>query len=298
MSEILFEDAFDYEELLDGISEAVTNYQAAVEEAGVDFHNLPEEGITVEQRNIMSGFNSDVFVPDALKLTEDVFELTLADGFKELESDYIDRQYAMDDFVGNEVGKRLFEIMNTVELREVLPDKTVAIVEVNANRGFDRGSEDNKGCYGLPINWLGHVVVDTEYEGPSEITNSYATPTGVDKRRIDYLGEPGSWTTFTQRGLERNEARIRIRPSYPVDPRRSMFDFTGSREVFEKRLGLIDTEEPLVFHEHAVLRGEYRICRAVVLLHDLSDWRAEDFVSGEELLQRSLDIDLGRTRAE
>jgi hypothetical protein len=287
MAELEFvEKAFDHDELLAGLEEAADNFGTALSALEDGALQRPT-GLSDDERTVMSELNPDVFIPNALLLTESVQEITSTEGYKETEPEYIEAQYAMDAFVGGAVAQNLFAVLNSADARAILPDRTVAVVEVNANRGFPRGAEDNKGCYGLPTNWLGHIVIDLNYEGVNMVEGR------DDRRRIDFLGEPGSWTTFGI-GLDRNAARIRIRPAYPAHPGRGSDTYYGApRDVFEKRLdpGLDDRTH--ANREHSVLRGEYRICRAVALLHDLTDWTPEDFVTRdmliEEMVQREMD---------
>jgi hypothetical protein len=221
-------------------------------------------------------------VPDALTLTEDAALIRTSPIFKKTNADgYLEEQYVFDVSVGKAVARNLFAVTNSAEMRELLPDHAVALFEVNANRGFPRGREDRAGCYGIRQGFLDHVVIDTYYLG-SRALASYKE----QDRRIDYLGEPGSWTTFGK-GLERNAARIRIRSSYPLvqdsyspPSPRNAFLVHSNREP--------DRGSPYTPREPwAVLRGEYRICRAVAVLHDLTDWQDTDFQTAMDIIRRT-----------
>lgn len=242
-----------------------------------------------EERRAMAELNPDVFILGALKLTEDVRAITATQGFRETASEYIEPQYAMDSFVGDAVAQNLFAVANSVDARAVLPDRTVAILEVNANRGFPVGREDSAGCYGLPIDWLGHVVIDLDYDGADQIVGA------TDDRRIDYLGEPGSWTTFSDQALERNATRVRIRPAYPEHPKNTfhLSGGLGPQDIFKKRAGMATDEKGFIYPEYATLRGEYRICRAVALLHDLTDWETDEFVTALTIVEEEVRRDMG-----
>ena len=268
--------------LREGLEVAARQYDAALTMVGSDFFTR-EEGPTSEEKALFREFNPDIIIPNVLELTEDADEIASTEAFRRTAEDgYIERQYIFDVAVGRAVAENLFAVVNTDVNREVLPNQTVALFEINANRYFRRGGEDNAGCHGLPQSWLGHVVVDTYYMGQPALTSGKA-----QSMPIDYKGEPGSWTTFDE-GLERNAARIRIRPAYPLQAASYHPGDTAARDIYLRRMGLKEPQNAWERNhkEYSVLRGEYRICRAVALLHDLTDWKEDDFQSSEELWEQ------------
>lgn len=276
MSDLMFvEDGFSHEQLLEGLTDAAANYQALVDELGKGAVTR-REGLTNEERVLAEQLNPDIFIADALRVPEDMKAIVETEGFKRVESKHIEVQYALDDFVGRAVAQNLFAVVNSAEARAILPHRTVALFEVNANRGFPRGREDSMGCHGLPVDWLGYVAVDLDYEGANKLKANE-----LDSITIDYLGETGAWTT-SGRGIDRNAARIRIRPARPIENRHPYSMFPMPRDVFEKRAGLSVGEVNYLFPEWAVLSGEYRICRAVCILHDLTDWKPRDFMNKDQ----------------
>lgn len=281
------EDGFRHDQMLEGLREAAYNYGVLVEEVGEDAM-ARREGLTDNEIKVARRYNQDVFVPDALRIPEDTQVIMATEGFNELRPQCAEDQYAIDHFVGEAVARNLFAVVNSAEAREVLPDRTVALFEVNANRGFPRGEEDDLGCYGLPSDWLGYIAVDLNYLGSDELAKR-----NLEKMRIDYLGEPGAWTTLRlDPSIERNAARIRIRPARPIENRRAYSIYPMPRDVFEKRAGLSEEEVDSVYPEWSVLSGQFRICRAVCLLHDLTDWSPDDFIGKVQDIEAEMKAEL------
>lgn len=261
--------------LIRGIAEASRNYEAALEEIRPDILTLPG-GPSDDERRIIREINPDIYVPDVLDLTEVDEELFATQEVRqELERGYTEPRYAIDVAVGEAVAYELSRASRKAA-RDTLPQKAVAVVELNANRGFPRGYEDSLGCYGIRQNHLGHIVIDAYYHGSDEVSSSEKE----QKDRIDFMPEPGPGHSL---GLDRNAARILVRPAYPLlhDPTAHDIGQLVAREVYEARLrGQIDDKN--VHPPYSVLRGEYRICRAVAIVHELHDWHVEDFESRED----------------
>lgn len=287
-----FMDGVEPDKLLEGLEEAAQHYRDAVAEHGIDEAASPNPD--PDWRRSFSEANGDVFVPDALTLTEDEVVIMGTDLWKKTQKiGYVERQYVFDNAVGQGVAQSLWYAVNSERARRILPDHTVALFEVNANRGFTRGHEDNAGCHGLPQNWLGYIGVDTYYRGPADLNTRQGGETP-----IDYLGEPGGWTTSRLgASLERNAARIRIRPAHPIITTEAMplmwRDGDGPRGELVARQRLVageelgDDEQP-TFRNYAWLSGEYRIIRAVAILDDPDQWEPNDFLDKEALVKRRL----------
>lgn len=283
------DDGMRYELLLDGVRDASRNYASAMAE--IDPSALTRlGGPTDEETRFLGAENPDIIIPDALDLIEDTDEIFSSEAYKEAAAQgFVERQYAIDVAVGDAVAQNLWAVTNSAEMRELLPGRAAALFEVNANRGFERGWEDDAGCYGIPQHWLGHVVIDNAFLG-----EPVANTRKMQDAHMDYLGEPGSWTTDGA-GLNRNAARIRIRPTYPLIVR-SMMGGPGPREIYEARLA---GETKIGNHgyvprEWYTLRGEYRICRAVSVLHDLGDWAPTDFETSKDIIRRQMDEQIVR----
>lgn len=168
--------------------------------------------LSAEERQRIDELNPDVVISDVLDLSEDVGRIQIPAEFKTM---HYDREgtvpLSLGAAVGRAVAHTLHEVIQTSPgMRSLLPPRTVAIFEVNANRGFRVGFEEKSGCPGLPANWLGRVVVDTEYKGAAALADP-----AEQVRPIDYKGEPVSWATYDA-GLTRNALRVRVRPVYPA----------------------------------------------------------------------------------
>jgi hypothetical protein len=61
-----------------------------------------------------------------------------------------------------------------------------------------------------------------------------------------------------------------------------------AQAIFEARLNADSDSEGGARSEAIVLRSEYRICRAVSLGHDLSDWDVSDFESLDDVLASNM----------
>jgi hypothetical protein len=234
---------------------------------------------TSEHYQVEQAAHPDVVIHDVLGLTEDVSIITASAEFAtERKKGYVETQYALDATVGTVVAQELSSVINTPGARKLLPDKAVAIIEVNANRGFMPQYEDRAGCYGLQQGHLGHVVIDAYFAGPGAVNYSRNT----QDVRIDPMSELGSFPNPLE-GLPRNAARILVRPSYPL-----LAEISGRaspREIFLARLNpnqASDRVKSEMRDENIVIRGEYRFCRVVSLLHDLTDWQPQDFESLQE----------------
>lgn len=293
MSDLIHQsDGMRYELLLDGVRDATRNFASAITELDPDVLTR-REGPTQEETKFLRAENPDIIIADALDLVEDLDEIFSSEAYKKASAKgFVERQYAVDVAVGDAVAQNLWAVTNSAEMRALLPFRTAALFEVNANRGFDRGWEDSAGCYGPPLSWLGHVVIDSLFVG--EATSNTRR---MQEASLDYSGEPGSWTTDGS-GLERNAARIRIRPTYPL-LEHSRMGGPGPRETYEARVAGKSKigEHGYVPREWMTLRGEYRICRAVSVLHNLTDWQPSDFESSRDIIARQMDVQRAHRRA-
>ena len=277
MGEVVhIEDGIDYGLLMGGLAVAVDAYRTSV--ADDELEELMSEG--GPSRDCMArllGANPHVIVPDALLLTEDVGLIAQTESFRKEAAKWNhsdDMGYALSDAVGRAVAKNLHAVINSVEARDMLPDKTVAMIEVNVNRGFAVGREDAAGCYGIPQNFLGHVGIDAYFMGERSLRTRKE-----QKRVIDHQLEMSRWEP---NGLPRDAARIRVRPSYPLVKASLVGPYP--EESFAYWSG--NSSNGLVLRPYYAFRGEYNISRAVAVLHDPRDWVMEDFESTIDVVQR------------
>lgn len=270
----------DRNALMLGLAEASSNYEATLSDDRclLDVSMGPYD----EERETWQAANPDIIIPNVLGLTEDEAVIAASSEFKaEQKKGYTEAQYIFNVAVGEAVARELSLVTSSPEAIALLPHRAVAVVEVNANRLFRRGQEDPLGCYGLRQGHLGHVVIDAYYAGSEALTASEE-----ERIHIDYMSELGSFPNPGEE-LPRNAARVLIRPAYPLVPER--IDRMSPRDIFLARLDPSKASERdmrEVGSDYAVLRGEYRICRAVSIGHDLSDWQPEDFESFEEAIDR------------
>jgi len=266
--------------LIEGFRIAVQGYNAAF--ATIDPEALTREtGPNDGERQALHELNPDVIVPDALTLTEDMTLIRATPEYGSF-SEWGDHeeQRVVNLAVGRAVAQNLFVVTHAVEMMAALPEHAVAIFEVNANRGFERGGENSEGCDGMPRNWLGHVAIDDAYLGAVALEEL-----GAQRKPIDYMGETDAPTTYGA-GLDRNAARIRICPSFPVV--KSSHSLPTPLDIFlvrtDQKIG--EYRKDKVKDRWVVLGGGGRLCRPVAVLHDLTDWRTSDFKSSRSLLRR------------
>lgn len=265
--------------LMEGFAQASAGYDDAMLVAAEAFmEGDPSEDV----RRAITQLNPDVIVPDVLGLTDDSDVIAATKAFQETAPNYVEGQYAFDVLVGTAVAHEVAAIVNSPDATKILPYKAVAVVEVNANRGFPAGREDAYGAYGIKQGHLGHVVIDAYHHTETAIGSSREE----HELPMDYMTETGSFPNPAS-GLARNAARIRVRSAYPLVP--TSIDRLAAREIFAAREAHRRGEGELpsgVLPEYGVVRGEYRICRAVALAHDLSDWRPDDFEDRDSAIER------------
>jgi len=294
-------DGLDYEALFTGYEQAVDKYNSLTESGPIAIgsgHDEPvREGDVQTTTQLVEGRSVkdlDVFVPNVLYLTEDTDLIKSTKTWSSVMEfggfDY--DQDATNMAVATVVARAMWHALNTDRARSILPDRTVALFEVNTNRGFPVGRENRDHAYGFRRNWLGHVTADMDFKG-----QDFCMSTDGNSGRneyVDFLYEvkPGTSPSLSY-GILRNAARIRIRPAHPITSYWAanpyLHDNTPQQE-HAARLALAHGEElpegvagPR-FDNHHIIRSEYNISRALVILDDPRHWSNDEFANRRDLV--------------
>jgi len=175
----------------------------------------------------------------------------------------------------------VFGAANSADIRELLPDQTGLVVEVNSSMSRQgRGSEDCQSLNAPHVTMPDYLVVDPYFVGLEALKVR-----GVSESvRLPFQNT--NWVPFDKSPFPPGSVSISIRPLY-VSPHPSAIDLyvtdcPSPQELHRFHSGESDELPTDQYLPYSYSRSKYNSSRSFAIIHNPDHWDREIFLNAEE----------------